>query len=249
VPEALEDLADLPLGAHCLGLYADLEEDAEHAAEFVAGAPTWHATAYWVPDRGTSDRCTERIARDGPDHVGCVGILPGGQVEAVEGRLRPVEEIRAFLGAHPEGVSAGADTLSRGLTAGTTPDYLEYEAWFDVQPRDSCRFLCPYDLRMIPPQLAPAVLRDLGAHHSHVALSASESPAVRLLQLFVFARYQDLPAPLLADAEEATAAGLLTVDPATGTFELSERGVFLIEGWSHAVATAVEQRAAAVAGP
>jgi hypothetical protein len=241
-PEVIEDLALLPLGAHCISFHADEDEAAVQAASFLSGAPQGQATAYWVPEHSQADLTNDELARRDPDHVGCVAILSHEQVEFVAGHLRPVPEIRAFVGAHPEGVSAGAATLSHYWTPATIPDHLEYESWFQEQPRDHSRFLCPYDLRRIPAHLAPTILRDLGAHHSHVALSHSADPVEELLELFVFSSWSVLPSELLPTFEEALTSGLLVSPTPAEEFHLSDAGELLVQRWSDRIQAQIAAR-------
>lgn len=244
MPEVVETLADLPLGSHALSLHADPEEAAVNAAEFVSGAPEGQAVAYWVPDAPTADLCARQFSVTTPEHVGCVAILPHEQVEFDEGKLRPVAEVREFIRAHPEGVTAAGETLSHYWSPGTMPEHMEYEAWFESQPRDSSRFLCPYDLRLIPPHQAPSVLRDLGAHHSHVALSHSADVVVQLLQLFVFDTVQDLPPRQSEFFTRAVEGELVVVHESTGIFEISPAGEALVSRWSEDVRVGSESASA-----
>jgi hypothetical protein len=248
MPEVVEDLADLPLNSHCLSLHVGKEEAAEHAAEFLAGARKWQASAYWVPDVDTSESCTRKVTEIAPERASSVAVLPHEQVEFTAGTLRPATEIRRFIESHPEGVTAAGETITRYWTSGTIPEHLEYESWFDQQPRDRSRFLCPYDLRMIPPHLAPAVLRDLGSHHTHVALSAATDPTAQLLQLFVFSTTHDLPAAMLATFEEALEAGLLAVNGPAGEFDLTPKGGAWVQRWSDRIVARVGARRPAAAG-
>ena len=188
MPRVVADLIHLPMGSHCIAFYASQDEGAETAAEFLAGTPEGQAAAFWVADTALQSYYRDRVEEISPRHVGCVLVLDGEQVESDEGKLRPVDEVRTFVASHPDGVTGGADTISRYWTPGTFPEHVEYEAWFDAQPRDGSRFLCPYDLRRVPASEAPGLLRELGRHHSHASLSSSPEPAVRLLQLFVFPR-------------------------------------------------------------
>lgn len=232
--EVVQDLRRLPAGSHCLGLHAGPEEAAEHAVLFIAGTPEGVEPSYWVGDPELADYYNERLAFHAPDHMGCVSALDREQLRSVDGRLRPVPEIQEFVSTHPEGVAGGADTISAYWTAENLPEHLEYEAWFHVQPRRRSRFLCPYDLRRIP--LAPAlhVLRQLGAHHSHVVLSASNEPAVRLLQLFVFATPADVPLPLKESHRWASEEQLLHAGSPTEPLSLTASGSELVRRWSEA---------------
>lgn len=240
MPKLVETLADLPLGSHALSLHVTANEAAENAARFVSGAPLGQSAAYWVPDSESAELCVRWFSELAPEHVGCVAILPHEQVEFVDDKLRPAAEIRAFVRAHPEGVTASGDTLSHYWTAATIPEHLEYESWFDAQPRDKSRFLCPYDLRMIPPHLASTVLRDLGAQHSHVALSQSPDAVVQLLQLFVFENIEELPPLQREFLEHAVEEGLVVVVEATGDFSLSRSGEALVSRWSDEVLVGAE---------
>jgi hypothetical protein len=231
MPEVVGDAADLPIGAHAVSLHVNHEEAAEHAAAFLAGTPEGQAARYWVPEASLAHYYSDKLARRAPEQVGCVQIITHEQVAPVDGRLRPTPEIRAFADAHPEGISAGADTISLYWTAETIPEHLEYEAWFDEEvPRASSRFVCPYDLRRVPPEVAPEVLRELGAHHSHCVLSDSQEPAVRLLQLFLFGRREAVPASLAPTLAWAERAGLLEVGGA-GELDLTDEGDRIVHRW------------------
>jgi hypothetical protein len=233
VAEVLAELVHLPVGSHCISFHASQEEATDHAVDFLAGSPPGQAASYWVSDSAQQVACQEKLAVRAPSQVGCVRVLEEEQVRPTNGHLRPIDEVLRFVGSHPEGVTGGADTLSQRLTPGNVPDHLEYEAWFDRQPRDGSRFLCPYDLRRIPPDDAPATLRELGAHHSHAVLSSSPEPAVRLLQLFIFATPAELPPELDPTFGWAVRSGLIEVHGPTEEFTLSESGNQVVRDWSH----------------
>ena len=232
MPEVVADPSELPLGSHCLSFHADATEAADHAVRFLAGSPEGLEPRYWVTDPEVASRYNERLASVAPAHVGCVSVLDHEQVHPVEGRLRPAPEIAEFVVAHPNGVTGGADTISDHWTVENIPEHLEYEAWFEGQPRRRSRFLCPYDLRRIPPALAPEVLRELGAHHSHVVLSSSDASAVRLLQLFIFGTPERLPAQLWESYRWAQEEGLLREGAPTEPLDLTELGADLVRQWS-----------------
>ncbi len=126
MPELVENLAQLPVGSHGLSLHASAEEAARHAGDFLAGTTEWQAAAYWVPDEESAELRVDRISDRAPEQVGCVAILPHAQVEEVEGRLRPVREVREFVEQHPKGVTAAGETLSRSLHPGNVDEHLEY---------------------------------------------------------------------------------------------------------------------------
>jgi len=232
LPEVLTELVHLPLGSHCISFHATREEAADHAVEFLAGAPQGQASSYWVGDPSLETYYRDRLAERAPNQVGCVHVLDHEQVHEVDGRLRPVGEVTSFVGAHPEGVTGGAETITRYWTPENVPDHLEYEAWFDAQARDASRFLCPYDLRRIPPEDASRTMRELGAHHSHVVLSLSEEPAVRLLQLFVFGTAETLPPELGDSFRWAMREGLVRVPGPGSEMTLTDAGVNVIRKWS-----------------
>jgi hypothetical protein len=229
VPEVLDDLVHLPLGSHCVAFHVGREEAADHAVAFLAGAPRDQPAMYWVPDEGRKTEYAARLREESPDHVGCVSVLDHEQVEMVDGRLRPVGEVRSFVGAHPTGVTAAGETLSKYLGIDNVPDHLEYEGWFDQLERENSRFLCPYDLRAIPPGQAPEVMRSLGAHHSHVVLSNSLEPAIRLLQLFVFSTQADVPAELGPNLRWALKGALIQT---SNDLVLTPKGEQVIANWS-----------------
>jgi hypothetical protein len=223
---------DLPIGGHGLSLHASREEAAEHAVDFLAGAPSGQPAVYWVGDASLVPYYDEKLAAKAPAQVGCVRALDHEQVDSVDGRLRPTPEVVAYLREHGEGTTAGADTLSLYWTPETMPEHLEYEAWFDEQPRDASRFLCPYDLRRVPAEKAPEILRELGRHHSHVVLSDAPEPAVRLLQLFVFATPAELPVALRESLLWAAQEGLVKVLGPHEEFLATPKGVALFRNWA-----------------
>lgn len=232
MPEVIGDLSELPVGAHCLSLHASRDEAAERAVQFLAGNPPGKAPSFWVTDAALASYYSDRLAEIAPECVGCVHVLEGEQVIPVEGRLRPADSIRRFISEHPEGVSGGADTISMYWSAETLPEHLEYEAWFQAQPRDRSRFLCPYDLRRVPPESASRTVRELGAHHTHVALSHSEAPAARLLQLFVFGSRPEVPKDLAQTLLWARVNGLVEVVGDQETLQLTSRGEAVVAEWS-----------------
>ena len=230
--EILREIVHVPVGSHCISFYASREEAADQAVEFLAGSPAGQAASYWVGDDRLKQTYREKLLLRAPDRYGSVKVLETGQVRPVDGKLRPVDEVQAFVTAHPEGVTAGGDTITQHWSAETVPDYLEYEAWFDERPRESSRFLCPYDLRRVPGDDAPETLRKLGARHSHVVLSSSPDPAVRLLQLFLFPTPADLPPELLGTLDWAEGKGLIgSVDPSE-EISLTDAGTEVVREWS-----------------
>jgi hypothetical protein len=236
VPVVLSDLAELPRGSHCLSLHADVAEAADHAADFLAGTPDGQAAAYWVADTALQSYYQDRIAEDFPGQVGCIMVLSGEQVHPVDGKLRPVDEVVKFVTSHPEGVTGAGETLSLYWGPENIPEHLEYEAWFDGQPRDSSRFLCPYDLRRVPIEDAPEILRELGKHHSHVVLSPSTQPAVRLLQLFVFETVQDLPPQLVDTFQWALDEELVEASQPSEELQLTAKGNQVVKEWGETTA-------------
>lgn len=234
-PELLRDPAKLPLGAHGLSFHASRDEATEHAVSFLAGNPPGKAASYWVPDTEQESLYNERLAEAGSDQVGCVRALDGPQVAEEHGRLRPVEPIRQFIAAHPEGVTAAGETISLYWTPETVPGHMEYEAWFQAQPRGESRFLCPYDLRRVPPEMAADVMRDLGSHHSHVILSPSNDPAVRLLQLFIFRTASQLPSELRSTLAWAEESGLVVETGPERALQLTAAGDGTVRSWSEHV--------------
>ncbi|HEV2166920.1 MAG TPA: hypothetical protein VGS23_08110 [Thermoplasmata archaeon] len=231
--ESIEDLRQLPAGSHCVSFHVGREEAGRRAVAFLSGAPDGQAASYWVPGADLAEEYRGRLTTDDPAHVGCVAILGREQVEAVGGKLRPVAEVRAFIERHPEGVTAAGETITQYWTAGCVPEHLEYEAWFQAQPNPSSRFLCPYDLREIPAAQATSILRELGAHHTHVSLSRSRVPAVRLLQLFAFPSADELPGPLAETLEWATRENLVEISPPPlREVSLTPLGDQMIRSWS-----------------
>jgi hypothetical protein len=231
MPEVLGDLAHLPPGSHAIALYASREEAADQAVDFLSGSPEGQASSFWVGSPSLVPFYTERLELRAPEQVGCVHFLPHEQVETSDGRLRPVEEVLEFVGGHPEGVTGGADTITQYWGPGNVSEHLEYEAWFQAQPRERSRFLCPYDLRRVPPERAEEILRELGQHHSHVALSRSHAPAVRLLQLFLFGSPESLPPDLVGTAAWAEAEELIALDGSAGGFRITPKGEGVVSEW------------------
>lgn len=229
--EVVEDLRQLPLGSHAISLHVGHAEAADHAAEFVAGTPGGQSSSYWIADATLARYYDEKIAHEAPNQVGCVHVLPSEQVEYVGGRLRPVAEVRGALAAHPEGMTAAGETLSYYWQPETIPAHLEYEAWFDALPRTGSRFLCPYDLRTVPPSMAPEVMRELGSHHSHVALSRSAHPAARLLELLLFSSASEVPPVLHGTLTWAKDSGLLHARDPLAPMSLSAAGEELVAEW------------------
>ncbi|MGI0131600.1 MAG: hypothetical protein ACREDK_00655 [Thermoplasmata archaeon] len=232
MPEVISDLEELPLGAHCLSLHADRTEAADHAVRFLAGTPEGKAPSFWVTDPGLANYYSERLVEAAPACIGCVHVLEGEQVSPMEGKLRPAPAIREFLGAHPGGVSAGADTISQYWTSETVPEHLEYEAWFQEQPREESRFICPYDLRRIPQGDWPRTLRELGSHHTHVSLSRSSDPGARLLELFVFGTRAEIPKELAATLLWARVNSLVVLEGESETLQLTSAGEAIVQEWS-----------------
>jgi hypothetical protein len=234
MPEVVDLAAELPIGSHTLSLHASSREAKEHAVSFLSGTPPGQSASYWIGDGDQLPEYQSELETQDPAHVGCVAILPHEQVVAQkDGRLRPAAEVQAFLHDHPEGVTAGGDTLSLYWTDRTIPAHLEYEAWISGQPMERSRLICPYDLRRVPPDQAPHVLRELGEHHSHVVLSGSGQPAVRLLQLFVFPDASRLHESLHDTLDWALKAGLVRLDAAGRELSLTDAGEELVAEWSH----------------
>jgi hypothetical protein len=231
MPVVLRDLAELPVGSHALGLYSKRSEAADQAVQFVAGAPPEMAVSFWVGRPEIAKRYNDRLAAVAPDRVGCVAVLDHEQVDRVEGKLRPTREVTEFVSQHPAGVTAGGDTLSLYWNSQSMSEHLEYESWFDQQPRMHSRFLCPYDLRTVPPEDATDVMRELGRHHSHVVLSSSSEPAVRLLQLFIFGSAAELPDRLLGDHRWAVEQGFVEETKVPAPLELTPTGRELVRKW------------------
>jgi hypothetical protein len=230
--EVLTDPGSLPVGCHALGLYSGPVEAEWQAVRFVSTAPRTAPPVFFVHDQPTADRYNSRLSKTAPDRVGCVVALGHEQVETVKGKLRPVREVQDTLSRHPEGMTAGGDTLSMYLTPESTPAHLEYEEWFDAQPRSGSRFICPYDLRNLPVESAPEILADLGRHHSHVVLSSSPEPAVRLLQLFIFGSRAAVPERLGEDVGWAEENGYIPSSTSNAPLTLTPEGQQVVCEWS-----------------
>ncbi|MDE1819238.1 MAG: hypothetical protein KGJ23_02840 [Euryarchaeota archaeon] len=223
MPILLKDLSSLPSGTHAIAFHDSGEEEAEHAVAFLRGASDPGATAYWVAEPWVADLVREKLPRISARFEGAIRDLQGPQVAATQRVLRPVPEIAEFVSAHPRGVSAGADAVSYYWTREDVPRIEEYESWFDQQPRGGSRFLCPYDLRRIPLDMAPSLMRQLGSAHDHLTLSDSEDPISRLVQAFLFASPQGVPEGLRGTVDEALDNGWLYYRPSHG-FSWTVRG-------------------------
>jgi hypothetical protein len=227
----LDNLRELPQGSHAVSFHASREEAARHAVSFIAGAPEGQATTYWVADAERAEYYKLWLAREAPEAVGCVAILPHEQVMDVGGKLRPTPEIVKFVSSHPDGVTAGGETITRYWSSKNIPEHLEYEGWFQTLPRAESRFLCPYDLRAIPPDVATRVMRELGAQHSHIVLSTSAEPGARLLQLFVFPTIDEVPEPLEATLGWALKKDLIDILRPIREPTLTSAGERVVQDW------------------
>jgi hypothetical protein len=230
--ETVSEAKDLPHGCHALGLYATPEEAAELTTDFLIGAPVDQAAKVFVPDEEREAVDLKAIERRAPGRRGSLERLPAGQVARAEGHLRPVPAVRDFVAAHPEGVTAAGDTLSLETSLAHSEELLEYESWFDEQPRERSRFMCPYDLRLIPVDQAPEFLRGLARVHSHVVLSRTPDPEVRLLQVFLFDSLEDPPSEVAESIQWAVDSGYLYRRHPEGALELTPWGSVLLERWS-----------------
>jgi len=230
--QVLGDPADLPLGCHALSFHSSAFEAEDHAMRFISGSPPGIPAVYFVPDEATSGRYNEHLSDVAPEHVGCVMALGHEQVESVGGVLRPAREVRAFFETHQDGVTAGGDTMSMYLEPETVPAHLEYECWFDDQPRNGSRFICPYDLRRVPVDQAAEMLHELGQHHSHVVLSSSAEPAVRLLQLFIFGSRAEVPSEFREQVQWADDQHLIEEAESEETLRLTPEGRDIVSEWS-----------------
>jgi hypothetical protein len=231
--ELVADLEQLPRGSHCLSLHASDREAAEHAAAFLAASEPEQAASYWLADEALLPLYRSMVADRVPDQVGCVRWLEHEQVEPTEGgMLRPTPDVAEFVREHPDGVTAGGETLSYYWSSETLPAHLEYEVWFEEQPRPASRFLCPYDLRRFPAGSAPRTLRELAEHHSHLVLSDSTDRVVRLLELFLFPTATSVPAELREALLWALRTGLVRHDEELDELELSPFGEEVVAEWA-----------------
>jgi hypothetical protein len=232
MPAVLENLEKLPPGSHAVSFHASRAEAERHALDFIRGAPEGQPVSYWVSRADLAHRYNELLAREDPRHVGCVVPLPTEQVELREGRLRPVSAVFAFIEQHPDGATAAGETISSHWNASNVDAHLEYEAWFDAQPRDDFRYLCPYDLRQIPSTHPEQVMRELGRVHPQVVFSPSPEPAVRLLQLFVFEKIRELPPVQELNLGWALRTELVQSIRSPAELELTHRGDDVVAEWS-----------------
>ena len=229
--EVIDDLARLPVGSHAVGFYASQEEAADQAVSFLAGTPPGQSASFWVADSSLVAYYNAKLEERAPEQVGCVHVLEHEQVRPEGDHLRPVSEVLDFVGEHPEGVTAAGDTITQYWAPQNVPDHMEYEAWFQEQPRDQSRFLCPYDLRRVPPDQVQAALEELGKHHTHAVLSSSDEPAVRLMQLFVFGMRAAVPAKLRRTADWAQRKGLIKINASSNEMRLTPKGEREIVDW------------------
>ena len=227
----LDSCGEVPVGGHCVSFHATQEEAADQAASFVAGAAPSQAASYWVPQPGLLPLYRDRMASMDARRVRSIRVLAGPQVHRVGQRLRPVEEVAAFVERHPEGVTGGAETISWYWTADDIKDHLEYEQWFQLQPRAHSRFLCPYDLRRIPADDALPILRELVGHHSHLVLSRGRDESIRLLQLLLFSDAREIPPWLASDLAWGLRSGYVTVGEHTGHLSMTTEGHQLLDAW------------------
>jgi hypothetical protein len=144
---------------------------------------------------------------------------------------------------HPEGVTAAAETLTRYWRPHNVQDHVEYEAWFNRQPWRNSRFLCPYDLRRIPPDAAPRLLRALASQHTHVVLSRAADPAGWLLQLFAFGAPEGLPEEMRSILDWADESGWVRVDTRSGELGLTAAGRHMVLDWYRAPVVAARPSA------
>jgi hypothetical protein len=235
VPSVAVSATELPKGSHAAAFYADRVEAAEQAAAFLAGAPERQSARFWVPSDAAAEEYLEAAQVIAPSRVDAIEVLPTEQVEPTEGKLRPVAPVRAFIADHPEGVTAAGGTISYYWNRESVPEHLEYERWFDHERSagagDESRYLCPYDLRTVPPELAPRVMRELGASHSHVVLSASEEPGAHLLELFLFETTERIPSSLTETLAWAIREQFVEIDPASHVVGLTGKGEQIVREW------------------
>jgi hypothetical protein len=234
-PTIVSSACELPRGSHAVSLHTSLQEAAEQAASFLAGAPSDQATRFWAPNEAHALFYREATEVVAARQVEAIEVLPREQVEFAEGKLRPIAPIREFITAHPEGVTAAAGTISQHWRPENVPPHLEYERWFEAQGRKGSRFLCPYDLRTVPPEMAVEVMRALGAYHSHLVLSATEDREARLLELFLFESIERMPQGLEETLEWSLEQKLIEWQPSTKTLALTPRGEDVIREWARTV--------------
>ncbi len=228
----LQAASDLPIGAHCVSFHASQQEACDQAVSFISGCPNDQAASYWVAERTLLPMYESELKARLPQRPDVVHVLGHSQVHKVGDVLRPVPEVLAFIGQHPEGVTAGGETLTWFWTPETIHEHLEYERWFETQPRQRSRFICPYNLRKVPPGDVLEVLRELSEHHSHVVLSQSRDRPVRLMQLFLFANADSIPEALRPDLRWAVDAGYVQVESPSPLLFLSASGRQLLDDWT-----------------
>jgi hypothetical protein len=231
-PRTTEDARHLPANSHALSLHTTWEEAAEHAACFLAGTPVGQPARFWAPAGSAVPVYAEAVDLLAPQLRDSLYALSEAQVTLSEGKLRPIGEIARFFDDHPEGVTAGGGTLSLYWNAENLPQHLEYERWVNGQPRDASRLLCPYDLRRVPAERAVEAMRALGATHSHVVLSDAGDREAQMLQLFLFESIEHLPRSLEEGYHAAVREGLIRIDPASRSLDLTPEGVAAVREWA-----------------
>ncbi len=223
-PTVLEDPEQLPPGSHCLSLYASDEEAALRAAAFLAGAEDPSRATYYVSGERLLAYTRRHVRARSPRLAQRVRDLGGPQTVREGPYFRPAAEVVRFVREHPEGVSTGGQTITQYWSRETIAGHLEYEQWFQQQPREGSRFLCPYDLREVPVDLAPRVLANLALHHSHIIFSTAPEPASQVLQLATSPRLEEMSPTLERSARWCLQEGFATVEAGSGTLTLAERG-------------------------
>ena len=225
IAEVVADVSsDLPRGSHAVAFYAGEEERAEVASRFISGAPVGQAVGFWVLDFRTDGQDNDRLGSR-------LRITWGASRRSARRRSSPA---RVAFGPWPR-FADSCRTTRRASRAGRTPSrttsrtrtppsHLKYESWFQSLPREASRFLCPYALRRIPPESAPEIMRELGKDHSHVVLSSSPGPAVRLLQLFLFTSSAESPERAHAELRWARNRGSVYLARRRDTLELTPAG-------------------------
>ncbi|MDE1820185.1 MAG: hypothetical protein KGJ23_07420 [Euryarchaeota archaeon] len=230
-PIILDEPSRLPVGGHALSMFASDQEGADHAASFLSGGKEPASSSFWVGEASAFEVYQRAVERSAPRFVESLHALKGAHVEWVgtdRRALRPIPEVLQFLQEHPQGLSAGANTLSHFWSPTDMPAFLEYENWIQQLPHAEARLLCPYDLRRIPVASAPTVVSTLARRHDHLVLSRTQDPLLTMLELFLFRKEAEVP-PSLRPALERGLEDRWVQSAPEGGFEWTARGEHFVE--------------------
>jgi hypothetical protein len=194
--------ADLPTGSHAISFYANASEAATRVASFLKGAERrGQSGLVLTDDDGMATLYRQAIEIEAPRMADALRRIPGPHLRPTDRGFRPVEEVGAFVAAHPDGVSMCGDTIPRMMDRNQLRPLLAYEHWFDSLRPFPHRGLCPYDVNRFPVDRAAEAFTDLVKSHSHAVLSTAPDPSAQFLQLLLV--------PLVDNPTEAQRGWLL----------------------------------------